>query len=467
MAKSEFPRRSRTLDRGPPGTRQPVYTVGQIGPKRKLRPDGSLLCEDVPIARTGTQLYRPGEVPLEPPKRPGAAQVMYVTRDRAALFTPEALGSIVGAAITLGHPPVDVTPANWSTLAKGFVLDAWQGEGDAADLMFADLVITDKGLIHKINVEGLREVSGGYDANYEQTGDGEGRQHGIVFNHLALVERGRCGPRCAIGDRQPEETFMAQKNGTGGSRPRVRLSEATEAIRNALDSITDPDGDDEDGDGVHVHVHMGDDGRTRTGDGEPDDDPPRRRERLTLDTLAERVGDMEEGMLEIHGLLSTIAEKVGAASKSDPPSSTHDGDSAALQTSFMQFASQAEILVPGFKSPTFDSALPRAKTVDVMCNGRRQVLTQYGSTADGAAVLKGLTDDGFDVAQAPCDTIALVFKSAATLKGAANNRTGDRLSVPPAGAAQPAVMGGGMRRVTDTEINAANTSFWEKQQRST
>src|SRR4051812_11992465 len=254
------PMRGRTLDRGPPGAhRAPVYVVGQLGEKRKLRPDGSLLCEDVPIARTGVMLYHPGEIPLKGPTRPGAAQVIYVTRDAATLFAPESLGSVVGCPITHDHPPTDVTTANWNQLARGFVLDAWQGEGvgDESELMFADLVVTDKGLIHKINVEGIREVSLGYSAGYEQTGDGEGRQHHIVVNHLALVERGRCGPRCAIGDRQPEELKMARTNGTtnGGPRPRVRLQESIEAMQTMLTELKDGGGDGEDDDdGVHVHV---------------------------------------------------------------------------------------------------------------------------------------------------------------------------------------------------------------------
>lgn len=263
---------------------------------------------------------------------------------------------------------------------------------------------------------------------------------------------------------------MPRENGNGGSRPRVRLNEATEAIRSALDTLTEH-ADGEDDDGVHVHLHMGGEGeqRARTGDDDGGGgDSPRRRERLTFDSLDERMSDVEDGMLEMHGLLTTIAAKIGAAPpvKEGSTGSTNDGDSVALQTSFTQFVSQAEILVPGFKTATFDSALPRAKTVDVMCSGRRQVLTQYAATANGAAALKGITEDGFDVAQAPCDAIAVAFRAAATLKAAANNRstTGDRLSVP---AAQPMLQASGMRRVTDVEINAANTKFWDEQNKRT
>lgn len=457
-------RRVRTADRAPPGAyRAPVHVVGQIGPKRKLRPDGSLLCEDVPIARTGPMMYQPGDVPIRPPTRPGAAQVLYVTRDRATLFAPESLGSAIGAAITRDHPPTDVTTENWKQLSAGFVLDAWQGEGDEADLMFADLVITDKGLIHAVTTDALREVSLGYTADYEQTGDGEGRQRNIVINHLALVERGRCGPRCAIGDRDSTHEGDPMPRTTdgqpsAGSRPRNRL----DGVREALDILEEQEQED----GVHVHVHMP---SAATHDAAPEDDLDRPRAR-TGDALDERLSNVEEGMVEIRGLLTAIAGRLEAPEgpgAGDPPPAggrAATGDSAALQASFQAMIAQAEILVPGFRAPTFDSALPRAKTVDGMCATRRQVLTHLGATADGATLLGLVSSEGFDVAAAGCDVVATVFKAAASLKGGANNRaaTGDRMSVP--GAAQPVVSGGGVRQLSADQINKQNAEFWARQE---
>ena len=40
----------------------------------------------------------------------------------------------------------------------------------------------------------------GYNAFYEQTAPGLGRQKDIHCNHVALVDEGRCGKRCAIMD---------------------------------------------------------------------------------------------------------------------------------------------------------------------------------------------------------------------------------------------------------------------------
>ena len=38
------------------------YFTARLGETRYLQADGSLLCKDVPIARTGTQIYLPEEV---------------------------------------------------------------------------------------------------------------------------------------------------------------------------------------------------------------------------------------------------------------------------------------------------------------------------------------------------------------------------------------------------------------------
>lgn len=460
MPRSSTYERARTLDRGPPdANRAPPYVVGQIGPKRKILPDGSMLCEDVPIARTGTMLYRVGEVPVAPPTRPGAAPVLHVTRDRTALFAPQALGSVIGCAVTNDHPPQDVDTLNWATLSKGFVLDAWQGVGDEADLMFADIVIKDQGMIQKINGNEIREVSLGYSAGYEDLGDGQGRQHNILVNHLALVERGRCGPRCAIGDRETlnegeyDMPRPSEGNQTpGGARPRNRL----DAVRAALDVI-----EQEEEDGVHVHVHMG---AASTHDGhtveDPDDDARARTTDAVTD-LGERVGNLEEGILEIRDLLrAQAAARTADAAK--PPA----GDSAALSTSFQQCVARAEVLVPGFRVPTFDSALPRARTVDAMCQMRRQVLTTLATTTAGAELIGQVADDGFDVALADCAVVATVFNSAAALKGAANNRaaTGDRMSAPVQHGAQNVAHGGGMKQLSGPEINARNEKFWAEQE---
>ncbi|HOE76941.1 MAG TPA: DUF2213 domain-containing protein, partial [Rectinema sp.] len=97
------------------------------------------------------------------------------------------------------HPEGMVTPENWSELAHGIVQNVRRGQGEMSDLLLGDLLITtEKGI--ELVKSGLREVSCGYDAQYEQIEKGKGRQKEIIGNHIALVTKGRAGGRCAIQD---------------------------------------------------------------------------------------------------------------------------------------------------------------------------------------------------------------------------------------------------------------------------
>jgi hypothetical protein len=92
-----------------------------------------------------------------------------------------------------------VTPDDWRQYAVGHVTNVRRGEGDNADKVVADLVISDAAAIEAIN-SGLREVSCGYDVTVEQVEPGVERQTRIRGNHVALVDAGRAGPECAIKD---------------------------------------------------------------------------------------------------------------------------------------------------------------------------------------------------------------------------------------------------------------------------
>lgn len=173
------------------------YTAEKLGAKQSLTPEGFLLCLDVPIARCGTMLYSQGEVPVEA-DRDGLIRIM---RDPEDVFAPGAIASFNGKPICNDHPPQSVDPSSWKTYTIGTVLNPRQGDGLIYDneYLYADLLVQDRDAIKDVR-EGKREVSAGYTAEYSQESPGVGRQHLIVGNHVALVDRGRCGPRCAIGD---------------------------------------------------------------------------------------------------------------------------------------------------------------------------------------------------------------------------------------------------------------------------
>lgn len=262
-----------------------VLTTDEISPRQHLTPEGFLLCLEVPVARVGEMIYVAGEVPVEP----GSDGLCRVYRNAEHLFADDAIQSLLGKDVIDEHPPAGelVTPKNRQKLSRGTVLNPRQGTGDNSDVIMCDLLIMDKDLIRK-RQEGKVEVSAGYEADYEDNGDGTGQQTNIIFNHVALVERGRCGPRCAIGDHQPtnpstQETPMPATQKPATQRKPVRLSfmDRLRQLVNDADNemagqttavSTDPmimqdeaseaDGPAKSdaiggGDAQHIHIHVG------------------------------------------------------------------------------------------------------------------------------------------------------------------------------------------------------------------
>ena len=172
-------------------------TVERLGPMQSLSPEGFLIIRNVPLARTGPQLYSDQEIPI----KGGADGRIVIDRLPDEVFRPATIASLNGKAVTLDHPDDDVTPENYSTLAVGHVIDPRRGLNALDNLLLGDLVITNPEAIKAIRDKEVREVSVGYKADYEETGLGRGKQRNIICNHLALVRDGRCGPICRIGDK--------------------------------------------------------------------------------------------------------------------------------------------------------------------------------------------------------------------------------------------------------------------------
>ena len=172
-----------------------AYYGSTISPHIDRTPEGYLICRDVPINRTGTQTYLAHELGLDgDPDRP-----VTVYRLEEDVFAPAAMASFEGKDITRGHPPEMLTAVNQSGYSRGHLEHVRRlGENTVADL-----IVKDASLVSEVESGLLREVSCGYNCNFEPYMDGYKQTH-IIGNHLVIVPRGRAGRDVAIHDTAPE-----------------------------------------------------------------------------------------------------------------------------------------------------------------------------------------------------------------------------------------------------------------------
>ena len=182
------------------------YVSEQLSEHIGETPEGFLVCASVPLTRTGVFEYTASEVPVEA----SLDGMVKIQRDEDEVFAENTIASFEGKPVTINHPEGMVTPENWSELAHGVVQNVRRGDGEQADLLLGDILITtEKGI--ELVKSGLREVSCGYDAQYEQIEKGKGRQREIIGNHVALVTKGRAGSRCTIQDSGDKENAITTK----------------------------------------------------------------------------------------------------------------------------------------------------------------------------------------------------------------------------------------------------------------
>lgn len=416
-------KKHRTHDRGR------YYTTADLGAKRSTTPEGFLVCHDVPIARTGTQLYTGDEVPLDP----GPDGLIRVDRVPEEVFRPETIASFEGKPVTMGHPDDFVTPANFGYLAKGFTQNVRRGDGINDDLLIADLVITDAAAIEYVN-EHLPEVSAGYEAEYQQTEAGRGMQRAIVGNHVALVERGRAGPRCSIQDEEPEMATTPKKR-TWMDRVRTAFKAKDEAaLEEALEESKKTD--DEDGDDDK-------DDKAKTGDSALLRELVSSVKSLTADmaALKKQVADADKDDDEDDGKKTDdeVLDPEKAETNSEAKGTVLSGDSLKA------VIAKAEILAPGVQVPTGDSV----KVDQVESLQRKALLTCLGASEAGRRAVSTFSQ-GRDLTTLTGDALAAVFNGAAELVRIQNNDA----AKPRAGTRDFG------KATTVSAINQANRQFW-------
>lgn len=426
--------------------RSNIYTTGQIGRTRETTPEGYLLCRDVPLARIGTLMYGDGEVPVTADN----TGLILIQRGEDVLFDPKTIASAEGKPITDDHPEDWVGPKNWKELSKGSGHNIRRGEGIDSDLLIGDLLVTDKDTIDAV-LEGKVEISLGYDADYIEVSPGKGLQSNIVVNHIALVDKGRCGSRCSIGDSfMSDKTKKKKISFADRIRNLVKTKDAEEAEKLAkavedeeLEIETKDSDDDEDLDGKTSDAAVNrqilkmlktmdsrlgalekkktkdsDDPEKPTEDNDnPDDDPEKTKDDILK---AEPTGKADEGV-------------------------THTGDS------LKEVMVRAEILSPGIKlPPTIDSA-NNGKAVVL---AKRQALKAAMQTTDGQKAVAPFIGANANIDTLPIQTLDAAFIGASELIKQQNNLKGVRSGITTRdfGRAAPTI----------DQINQRNRDFWNK-----
>ncbi|MBY0297756.1 MAG: DUF2213 domain-containing protein [Methylobacterium sp.] len=179
-------------------------TLGQaaeIANAREMR-NGSLVVQAKAARGGNVQDYAGAE--LGRPDMP----IVRVYRDADEVFRAESLRTFGHKPVTLDHPSAPVTTRTWRQVARGHVGEEVVRDGEFVRI---PMLVADQDAIDAVKA-GKRELSVGYACDLDftpgTTPDGrpyDARQTNIVVDHVAIVDRGRAGPDCRIGDQRPAE----------------------------------------------------------------------------------------------------------------------------------------------------------------------------------------------------------------------------------------------------------------------
>ncbi|HGH3281779.1 TPA: DUF2213 domain-containing protein [Acinetobacter baumannii] len=419
--------------------RSNFYTTGQLGRTRETTPEGYLLCRDVPLARIGKLLYADGEVPVTADN----SGLIIIERGEDVLFDPRTIASFEGKPVTNDHPKGWVTPENWKKLSNGTAHDVRRGEDEDSDCLVADLLITDKDMIDAV-MKGKVEISLGYDADYTEISVGKGIQTNIFGNHIALVKKGRCGSRCKIGD-----SFMPkQSKGWLESLRKAKrtIDEALEKAKSTDEEDVETEDDEEDDDGKTTDAAINREllktlKTVQTTVQTFDERLSNLEKKKTKDSESETEDDDEEDG-KGKETEDDILEAEQAQKLSEQGIQNHTGDS------LQEVLSRAEVLVPGFKMPTFDSA----NNGPAVLNTKRNVLKQAYATEDGQKALKPFVGATPNFDTMPAYTVDAAFIGASELIKQQNNAAGVRSGI--------STRDFGRAPMTPAEMNKRNREYW-------
>ncbi|MBX9934538.1 MAG: DUF2213 domain-containing protein [Methylobacterium sp.] len=165
--------------------------------ERTRRTADGYLVADARAARTGIQVYSGAEC--------GKPELDRVRMHRPAdeVFDKASLATYAHKPVTNGHPNTPVTADTYRSVAVGHIDGSVARDGEFVRI---PLMVADAAAIADVDA-GRAELSAGYQCIVDWTPGvtdaGEpydAVQRKIRINHVALVDRGRAGSECRIGD---------------------------------------------------------------------------------------------------------------------------------------------------------------------------------------------------------------------------------------------------------------------------
>lgn len=206
------------------------FDVGRLDRAKRTGAGGARV--PASISRTGVQVYTDQH-----------GRTVREYRPPEVVFAPESLDTLASIPVTVGHPPMGVTPLNHREVSVGHVSDAPPARRSDGPVEWVDtaVVVSDADALRRIELpptdpQALTEVSMGYLAEVvpEQgiTPIGEhydARQKNIRFNHLALLPSGhaRAGSGAKLrldGNQEPTMFVRADDNSTPVATPKPRVT---------------------------------------------------------------------------------------------------------------------------------------------------------------------------------------------------------------------------------------------------
>jgi hypothetical protein len=413
------------------------FTIEKISENREITPEGYLLCRNCPVARIGKMIYLPSEV--------GDVGVTvdsdgFITVDRFPedVFSDSFLDSLNLKPVTNDHPAVDVDPSNYKNFSVGVGTNPRRGEGELSDYLLMDLLIQDGEVISLIH-DGKVEISLGYRCDIVPTDDPFiGKQVNLIGNHIAVVEKGRCGPNCKIVDSQEkilakEEGFVARfkkflkdegmeeakaddelPDNEGKKDEAPDFKDALDAITAKFDAMLDEFSKRLDAleaannkedcmatdDVADPIVNAGDEDAEKTEDADPEGDEAKD---------ADPEGDKAED-----------EDPEGDKTEDADPEGLRDAAPSMLDREIQSVLSGAEIIAPGIEYPSTIRDGDLKSQVKALCDFRRHVLTQ-GFTRGSEAVITSVTQKTRDdILGLSCPEVKLAFDSVAAFKAEQN-----------------------------------------------